>query len=271
MSSSAKNTVKLQIRLWAVLVLVGTSFVFGLPSAWALADSASQYYTPELEQKIQSTSDSEQVKNLLFDLLKSTHVPVEYDRARVFIFFEFYPTKASSPNMVRDVYCEQEYRVPAKRGDFPDGNVVNVEHTWPQSRFTMNFPKDTQKGDAHHLFPADSQMNSDRGSYPFGEVAKDRKRLKCDIGRLGSAEGSGNTVFEPPRNHKGNVARALFYFAVRYHMRIDDGQEAFLRRWNQEDPVDQEERDRNEAIFQLQKNRNPFIDHNEWVDKIKDF
>ncbi|RYZ68005.1 MAG: nuclease, partial [Proteobacteria bacterium] len=81
----------------------------------------------------------------------------------------------------------------------------------------------------------------------------------------------GGHFFEPPDAHKGNVARALFYFSVRYNIKIDPIEENFLKAWNKADPVDQEESGRNEAIMKIQGNRNPFVDFPELADSIGDF
>ena len=110
---------------------------------------------------------------------------------------------------VTDVYCESDYRSPGL-GKIPNNSVINVEHTWPQSKFG-GASKSIKKSDLHHLYPTDSQLNSIRGSFPFGEVVKDTQNTKCPISRIG-VDFDGHRVFEPPHDHKGNVARALFYF-----------------------------------------------------------
>lgn len=207
------------------------------------------------------------------------HTSVGYNRARVFLLGEFYLIQLGREFGVQDVYCNKVYT----KDDFgpgsapapmkiPDNTVVNVEHTWPQSRFSNVKSKDEQKSDLHHLFPTDSEMNSIRGNNPFGEVVRDRMPLKCRSGaRFGvTAQGSAD-AFEPPDDHKGNVARALFYFAVKYHMSIGAEQEATLRKWHKEDPVDRNEYERNNEIYKIQGSLNPFIDHPQAVDLIADF
>lgn len=198
------------------------------------------------------------------------HSGISYNQAKSFLLSKYYVVPNGSGFMIKDVYCEQEYSVPGPYA-VPDSTILNVEHTWPQSKFTGRYGKDLQKADLHHLYPSDSQLNSIRGNYPFGEVEKDAKPLKCNTSRFGSAKNGGQMVFEPPHDHRGNVARALFYFSVRYEINIDDKQEAFLRAWHQEDPVDAEEMTRNEEIFKLQNNRNPFIDMPSLADRIKNF
>ncbi|MFN8943697.1 MAG: endonuclease I family protein, partial [Pseudobdellovibrionaceae bacterium] len=124
----------------------------------------------------------------------------------------------------------------------------------------------------HHLYPTDSKLNSIRGNYPFGEVVRSKKALHCESGAMfGDPEQGSGPVFEPPAKHKGNVARALFYFSSKYHMAIDPAQEATLKKWHIEDPVDAEEMRRNEEIYKVQMSRNPFIDYPELASQISDF
>lgn len=207
------------------------------------------------------------------------HVAIGYDRARLFLMGYFYLVNQGGDFGVRDVYCEKVYDRDDFRGSdrpgpnqIPDHRVVNTEHTWPQSRFSDRHNRDYQKSDLHHLFPTDNELNSIRGNFPFGDVEKDMNGpLKCGSqARFGYGNNNG-PIFEVPDRHKGNVARAMFYFAVRYDMQIDPAQEQSLRRWNLEDPVDAEEAARNEEIYKAQGNRNPFVDYPALADRIQDF
>jgi deoxyribonuclease-1 len=205
------------------------------------------------------------------------HRTVGYSKAKQFVLGHFYLVNHAGGWAIRDVYCEKDFGSESFNGTepgpnkIPDSTVVNVEHTWPQSKFTRKYPEDFQKADLHHLFPTDSQMNSTRSNLPFGEIGETKKDLKCPISRFGITTEGRELAFEPPTAHKGNVARALFYFAVRYDMKIDATQETYLKKWHREDPVDAQEIARNEEILALQGNRNPFIDHPELVDLIGDF
>ena len=80
--------------------------------------------------------------------------------------------------------------------------------------------------------------------------------------------------FEPDAG-KGAVARATLYFLLRYPdaidldiSQMDDDRVATLRRWHEGDPVSEYEKHRNQAIFEAQGNRNPFIDHEDWVEEV---
>jgi len=205
------------------------------------------------------------------------HTAIGYKKAREFLFGEFYLVKSGRDYGVKDVYCQRVANASEFPGEKPGPNVIpdhrtiNAEHTWPQSQFSSGFPGEDQKSDVHHLYPTDSQMNSKRSSFGFGEVVRDSEPLKCSEARLGLPREGGQPVFEPPTVHKGNVARALFYFSTRYKMSIPKEEEQTLRVWHREDPVDAEEVARNERTFQLQKNRNPFVDFPELADRIRDF
>ncbi|MCO4793636.1 MAG: endonuclease [Bacteriovoracaceae bacterium] len=201
------------------------------------------------------------------------HKSVGYRGARKVLFGKIHLEEDSRGYFVKDVYCRKEFtRSQTNVGPnvIPNSNVLNCEHTWPQSKFTGRFSKDLQKSDIHHLYPTDSKANSVRGNYNFADVNGNQAHSNCDASRVGSAKAS-STRFEPPAEHKGNVARALFYFSVRYQIKINSSEEQYLREWHEQDPVDASERNRNEWIEKVQGNRNPFIDYPNIVDSIQDF
>ncbi len=202
-----------------------------------------------------------------------------YDGARTFLFGKFYLVKLDAANYgITEMYCNRIYQA----NDFKDGvvpgpgitpsaSVINTEHTWPQSRFSGNFSTQLQKADLHHLFPTDSAMNSKRGNTIFGEVTKDVGSTNCSASRFGIGTGGHRQIFEPAHDHKGRVARALFYFSVRYDLPISTEEEVILKKWNHEHPVDETEKIRNDEIFRQQNNRNPFVDFPQLADQISDF
>ncbi len=206
------------------------------------------------------------------------HTSIGYGNARVFLMGKFYLVQETNHFGVKDVYCSREImdsefpagKTPAPN-KIPDDSIINTEHTWPQSRFNSGFNKEMQKSDLHHLFPTDSKINNIRANYKFGEVQHDAKSLKCQGPRFGTAEAGSDLIFEPPQIHKGNVARAIFYFSIKYNLSIDPNEEATLRRWNKADPVDDEEMSRNTEIEKVQHSRNPFVDFPELSDRIGDF
>jgi len=146
----------------------------------------------------------------------------------------------------------------------PDPRYFNTEHSWCQSWGATG----KAKSDLHHLYPVQSNLNSKRNNYPFCEV--ENASWTYDGSSFGHSH-SGTTCFEPPQQHKGELARSMFYFSVRYSRPIDPEQEAFFRKWNKDNSVSGKEYYRNEDIFTYQGNRNPFVKYPEFVDLIQDF
>ena len=136
---------------------------------------------------------------------------------------------------------------------------MNIEHTWPQSKGAVSWAK----VDLHHLFPSDSKANGVRSNLPFGNV-------EHSTWAKGGSSCDGDH-FQVREKHRGDVARAKFYFAVMYDKKIPSSEERVLREWHQSDPPSEYEKKRNDYIYKLQHNRNPFIDKPEFVGKIKDF
>lgn len=169
-----------------------------------------------------------------------------------------------------------------------EGDCYNREHMIPQSIFNEGSP---MVADAHFITPTDGKVNGIRSNYPHGMVGTATYTSK-NGSKLGSALNSGysagysGTVFEPINEFKGDIARMYFYFATRYENVITtwgtsyamfDGSsnkvfaEPFLTillTWNTLDPVSASEIARNNAIYARQHNRNPFIDHPEYVNQI---
>ncbi|MDE0584019.1 endonuclease [Planococcus sp. A6] len=157
------------------------------------------------------------------------------------------------------------------------GNVGdwNREHTWAKSHGSFG----TAMGagtDIHHLRPTDVQVNGLRGNLDFNYGGSTVSG--CD-GCLRTS-----TSWEPPNEVKGDVARMLFYMAVRYEsgdgvdLELNDlvnngsmpyhGKISVLLDWHEQDPVSAWEQQRNEKIEDIQGNRNPFVDHPEWAESI---
>ncbi len=162
-----------------------------------------------------------------------------------------------------------------------EGDCYNREHSFPQSWFSSASP---MKTDLFHVYPTDGKVNGYRSSYPYGEVSNPTKTT-LNGSKLGpnTSAGYSGTVFEPLDEYKGDFARTYFYMATRYYSEdgswptisdMVDGAEpkpwalALLYQWHLQDTVSQKEIDRNNAVYGIQNNRNPFIDHPEWVDTV---
>jgi hypothetical protein len=215
------------------------------------------------------------LKDQLYAEMTAHHHSLGYRRAREVLLGKIHLQNSNGQYFIKDVYCEKEFGQrdfssnPPGPGQIPKETILNTEHTWPQSRFGGG-SKDFQKSDMHHLYPSDNQLNSVRGNHKFGEVNDPERNLKCPQSRIGR-DPMGNWIFEPPKAHRGNVARALFYFSIRYRLAIQPDEEATLRKWNMDDPVDDFDRYRNDEIEKAQGNRNPFVDNSALADQIADF
>lgn len=157
------------------------------------------------------------------------------------------------------------------------GATWNREHVWPKS--LGGFENDDAGSDMHHLRPTYTTVNSDRGNKIFDEGGSlVSKTDDCY---------TDSDSFEPRDDVKGDVARMMFYMVVRYEgydgANNSDlelvygtnsstngtlGDLAMLLKWHLEDPVDEFEMNRNDVIYSYQNNRNPFIDHPEFVELI---
>ncbi|MCC7430604.1 endonuclease [bacterium] len=207
------------------------------------------------------------LKTALFNLVNN-HNSLGYDGARLAMFTVIDKVADS----VECVYTGRKVHVTTSIPSANPPTSMNTEHTWPQSMGAEG----TAKSDLNHLFPTDTDANSQRGNYPFGVVD-----VNVTWSQGGSKKGTNtttnSTVFEPRNVHKGDVARGMFYFSIRYdnpnNFIASGNQEATFRNWNVSDPVSTKEINRNNLIANsiYQGKRNPFIDHPEFIERIASF
>ena len=176
-----------------------------------------------------------------------------------------------------------------------EGDCYNREHLIPQAYFD-NVAINPMKNDPFHVVPSDGKVNGLRDNYPFGRVntanttTANGSKLGANL-NSGYSAGYAGTVFEPVDAFKGDIARCFFYFATRYQDQMGDFYNAatvqsknmfdgtndnvfsptfinILLTWHNQDPVSAIEIAKNNAIYTYQGNRNPFIDHPEYVCQI---
>lgn len=197
---------------------------------------------------------------------------------------------------LRDWYSDASQYVPGSdfsAGQKEEGLGYNREHLLPQSWFGKKV--DPMYSDITHVVPTDAKLNSQRNDNPLAEVTDDARQVnasKNDYSRWGAPNKSlgvpeGLTkVFEPNDELKGDIARIYFYMITCYEDTLDswpwrDSRTAtyvfdeegtpyeplqpwvmtMLMRWSTEDPVDSTELARNEAVYRVQGNRNPYVDY----------
>ncbi|WP_443217834.1 endonuclease [Saccharothrix sp. CCNWYY140] len=201
-----------------------------------------------------------------------TNTKLSYDQV-----WEALKVTDQDPNNPANVILLYSGRSQSKTLNGGDPDDWNREHVWAKSH--GDFGTATGPGtDLHHLRPEDVTVNADRGNKDF------------DNGGTAAAEAPGNYTdsdsWEPRNAVKGDVARMLFYMAVRYegtdgfvNLELNNnvnngtapyhGRLSVLLQWHQQDPPDTFEKRRNQVIYATyQHNRNPFIDHPEWVASI---
>ena len=247
-----------------------------LVSIQASAAIPSGYYT-----SAQGKSD-QALKTALHTIIKG-HTKRSYQN----LWTDFKTTDCNG-NIIIDRYSTTQYTYNTDRcGTYSGvGDCYNREHSIPNS-WWGGLSSDTAYTDLHHMFPVDGWVNSERGNHPFGDCANGSAR---GTGKLGTCTFSGynGTVFEVADEYKGDFARVYFYFATRYMMRMSDytsgtGSVVFtsssylgltswainqLLEWHRNDPVSTLETKRNDAVYGIQHNRNPFVDYPELVEYI---
>ncbi len=215
------------------------------------------------------------LKNFLHDVIDN-HKTYNYDFAKVAL-----PKTDEDPNNPNNIILFYTGRSQAKSTYNTGNDGWNREHVWAKSHggFGETIPAGS---DLHHLRPTDATVNSTRSNLDFDNGGK----------KVNDTFAEGSTFcyydsdsFEPRDEVKGDVARIIFYMAVRYdgsdgvkdlelNDNVNNGTNPFMGRlsvlliWNEFDPVDDFESNRNEVIFGYQENRNPFIDHPHFANLI---
>ena len=250
---------------------------------YLVSDAPAGYYDPVANLK------GQELRQALHDIIDD-HTSISYSA----IWNAFYSTDAKSNGKVWDIYSDTPGEEPPYEYEFGtdqagsggggvEGDSYNREHTWPKSWFGGEVPP--MYTDLFIVYPTDSRVNSLRNNNPYGEVDSPTW-TSLNGSKMGpcSYPGYVGTVFEPIDEYKGDLARTYFYITTRYYGEDDDwpGSDMvdgadlkewalnMMLEWSEEDPVSQKEVARNNAIYEIQGNRNPFIDHPQFVEDIFD-
>ncbi|MEY8760119.1 endonuclease [Chryseobacterium tongliaoense] len=219
---------------------------------------------------------------------------------------KYYDHDATNTTILLDIYSEKPDGADAY--EYTTANIIgsagseglgwNREHMMPQSTFYSNYP---MYSDLFYVIPTDAKINQLRSNYPYGISTTTPSNVfytftntsKIGLSAIPNYVYAGR-VYEPIDEFKGDVARSILYFAVRYEGKLGtfnfnnnpnpasdtnplDGTEeraydsayiTMLLQWHAQDPVSQREIDRNNEVYAIQKNRNPFIDNPQWVNAI---
>lgn len=225
------------------------------------------------------------LREALGQIIRNGHNPLSYSD----LWTAFEKTDVRNGNQVWDIYSDIPGGTPPyvfyyggndQCGTYhTEGDCYNREHSFPKSWFNDDTPMYT---DLFHIYPTDGYVNNRRGNYPYGEVSNPSWTSE-NGSKLGpcSYPGYTGTVFEPIDAYKGDLARSYFYMLTRYYDQIatwsspvldtsdfSPWARKMLLEWALRDPVSQKEINRNDSIYKIQGNRNPFIDHPEYAWKI---
>jgi len=218
------------------------------------------------------------LKTALYGIINS-HTSVGYSG----LWSAYKTTDVRSDGKIWDIYSNTTNYTPGtdqNSGSYKaEGDNYNREHTFCQSWFEDASSAGTMKADVFHVYPTDSYVNGMRSNYPFGTVSSATYSSNNSFSKLGTSSVSGytGTVFEPNDEYKGDIARSLFYMVTCYQGDMTSCSSAMLSsdtypslsswaitmllQWAKDDPVSDKEKARQEAIYALQGNRNPYIDY----------
>ena len=252
-------------------------------SSFSLTPSSDLPSLAEYYQNFNFELTGESLKTELFNKI-SSHTSLGYSNVTGQDVFA--KTDVDENGKILDIYSNStSYSTSDLSGNYKkEGDCYNREHVIPQSLFSE---KEPMKSDVHHLFPSDGYVNNRRGNLPHAEVGSISYSSNNSFTIVGTSSTSGvsGNVCEPNDIYKGDIARTYFYFVTAYQDKVssfktyaafsNDSYPSLSKwainlylTWAKEDPVSEKEIKRNEAIYQLQGNRNPFIDYPDLAQRV---
>jgi len=255
-------------------------------SLWLQAQIPAGYYHDAAGKK------AADLKTAMYNIIRN-HTQLEYySSSTSFKTTDWHPATASAPTgYFWDMYSNLERT---------SWSGMNREHSMPKSWFGIASGQENSAPigcDLHNLYPSDKDANSAKLNYPLGEVTGtpvfNNDVVKVGTNGLSFVEGGttlkyNSTVFEPADEYKGDFARDYMYMVTCYENYSGRWQSLgtqsmlsggtypvfnrwginLLLKWSRQDPVSTKEIVRNNAVYALQKNRNPFVDHPELAEFI---
>lgn len=248
----------------------------------------------------------ETLRTELKTIISNGHIKLPYTSTSFDTWdaYQYTDVRPASPNIIWDMYSDRPSSSPAYTYTLftsqcgtsaAEGDCYSREHCFPKSWWGgADNATNPQYTDLHHLFPADQYVNNKKNNYPIGKVNPTAVSWTSTNGsKVGNCGITGYTgfVFEPIDEYKGDFARAYLYIITRYKDQVSSWVTAnsttqisdlitgnqyktwflnMLIDWSTNDPVSAKEISRNNAIYYQtpQHNRNPFVDHPEYVSAI---
>lgn len=222
-----------------------------------------------------------ELKTALYNIIRNHTVLEYYSSSESFKTTDWHPATETAPNgYFWDMYSNYQRTY---------WSGMNREHSLPKSWWSDAPETTVAYSDLHNLYPSDATANSAKLNYGLGEV-KGTPDYTNGIVKVGSNgfPGYTGTVFEPADEYKGDFARDYMYVVTCYENYANNWRSTgtasmllggtypvfkpwavnLLLKWSEQDPVSTKEITRNNAVYKLQNNRNPFIDHPELAEYI---
>ncbi|SIQ81910.1 Por secretion system C-terminal sorting domain-containing protein [Chryseobacterium sp. RU37D] len=279
-------------KLLLLIILISLHFSAQIPTGYYDGTAGLTGYT--LKSKLHDIISAKNI-NWNYGDLTNYYNQTDLDK--------YYDHDVSNTTILLDIYSENPAGPDAY--EYTSANLIsssggegmgyNREHAVPQSTFNSNYP---MYSDLHYVIPTDARINQLRNNYPYGKGNSTIHYTFTNSSKIANSAipsyAYTNRVYEPVNEFKGDIARMLLYFVVRYEDKLPsfnystninpamdrsplDGtaERAFdpayitmLIEWHAQDPVSQREIDRNNAVYAIQNNRNPFVDNPQWVNAI---
>ncbi len=241
------------------------------------ATAQKEYYT-----SVDGVKGGAALKTALHELIKN-HKKISYGSGEDKTWGAFYTTDAVVENgkrRVLDMYSPEK-RYFGSKGSAIGG--MNIEHSVAKSWWGGN--QNNAYCDLHHLNPSDANANSAKSNYPLAEI-QGNPTWENGVTFIGNAtiNGKSEKVFEPCDEYKGDFARTYMYMFTCYQdltwkytwMNYEKNAYPTLKpwavdlllKWHEQDPVSEKEVNRNNAVYSVQGNRNPFIDYPQLADYV---
>lgn len=247
----------------------------------AIADSSTTaYYSGNYYNSIDTSLRGDDFRDKLANLITTTHT----DYTSYAGLANAYKTTDAVPNKsgyITWFYTGTEVKFSGFGGS---GGQTNREHVWPKDGGSAFSATSECGSDAHHLRPTECNLNSTRGSKSFGEVEQSTQNVVNQNKSASYGDGTADSLcytsgsfFYPAAGYRGATARILMYVQTRwgnkFNLQFVDGAGhsktigdfKTLMKWHLEELPTQEEINRNQAVYEIQGNRNPFIDHPEYA------
>ena len=258
-----QNMKRLISSLFLLLLVVGVT-------------AQKEYYTP-----VDGVKGGATLKTALYELIKN-HKKIGYGSGEDKTWGAFYTTDAVVENgkrRVLDMYSSEK-RYFGNKGSAVSG--MNIEHSVAKSWWGGN--QNNAYCDIHHLNPSDHNANSRKSNYPLGELTSVSWDNGVTFVGKANIDGSSMNAYEPCDEYKGDFARVFMYMFTCYqdltweytwmnyekstYPTLKPWAVKLLLKWHKQDPVSTKEVSRNNAVYEVQGNRNPFIDYPQLADYV---